>query len=58
MQIEKSDFSQFFLVKFFDLGVLSVARQFYTNVYSEDFNANISLLSQKTKAMSLLTNLI
>ena len=51
--MEKSDFKQFCLANFSDLVVLSVARQFFTNRHSGDFNTNISLLSQINKNMSM-----
>ena len=43
---EKPDFKQFCSTKLSEVIVLSVARQFFTNVHFEDFNANISLLSR------------
>ena len=52
VNIDKSDFKQFCYAKLSDLAVFSVVRQFFTNVYSEDFNANLSLLNQINKSMS------
>ena len=45
------------IAKFSDLAVLSVARQFFTYTHSEDFNANISLLSKINKSMSTCASL-
>ena len=53
VNIEKSDFKQFCLAKFSDLVVSSVVPQYFTNVHSQDFNVNISLVSQINKSMSM-----
>ena len=55
--IEKTDFKHFCLATFTDLTILAIACQYFNHVHSEDFNANISLLSQINKSMSTRASL-